>query len=309
MKTLNSRISAAVVSAFFILPSAFGQGNLTPPGAPGPTMKSLDQIEPRTPISSLPFTITNAGSYYVTTNLAGGASGGIIIDVGGVTLDLMGFELVGGTGVGVFVNTSGSARTNIAIRNGTIRQWSGNGIDATFAFGPQLENLRVSGNAIGIRTGDGSMVGGCTAFGNSSNGIVASVGCTIRDSLARKNGADGIQAGDGSEVRACIVTDNTGDGIEVANNCHVRDNTCYGNGFASGSGAGVHATGQNNRIDGNHVNSGDFGIRADVAGNLIIRNSARGNSTNYLFLDTQAFGPTNLVSGLVTNHPWANFSY
>ena len=31
-----------------------GQGSLTPPGAPGETMKTLAQVEPRTPISSLP---------------------------------------------------------------------------------------------------------------------------------------------------------------------------------------------------------------------------------------------------------------
>src|SRR5438105_5129643 len=52
----------AVVSTFFILPSSFGQGSLTPPGAPAPSMKTLQQVEPRTPISSAPFTITNSGS-------------------------------------------------------------------------------------------------------------------------------------------------------------------------------------------------------------------------------------------------------
>jgi hypothetical protein len=33
-------------------PTLHAQGSLTPPGAPAPTMKSLDQVEPRTPISS-----------------------------------------------------------------------------------------------------------------------------------------------------------------------------------------------------------------------------------------------------------------
>src|SRR5437016_11603206 len=42
----------AVVSSFFTFHSAFGQGALTPPGAPTPAMKTLTQIEPRTPISS-----------------------------------------------------------------------------------------------------------------------------------------------------------------------------------------------------------------------------------------------------------------
>ena len=66
-------------------------------------MKTLDQVEPRTPISSLPFTIAAAGSYYLTGNLTGGAGGGITIGASGVTLDLMGYELVGGTGDGIQV--------------------------------------------------------------------------------------------------------------------------------------------------------------------------------------------------------------
>jgi hypothetical protein len=59
-------------------------------------MKTLEQIEPRTPIAALPFTISSPGSYYVTGNLAGVANqDGIIINADNVTLDLGGFEIVG----------------------------------------------------------------------------------------------------------------------------------------------------------------------------------------------------------------------
>src|SRR5260370_272164 len=54
--------------------STFGQGNLTPPGTPGPTMKTLTQIEPRTPINSVPFNLALPGSYYLVTNLTGVAA-------------------------------------------------------------------------------------------------------------------------------------------------------------------------------------------------------------------------------------------
>src|SRR5690349_10378629 len=85
-------------------PSTFAQGSLTPPGPPAPSMKTLQQVEPRTPISSLPYTITEAGSYYLTTNLVGTAGqNGITINAPRVSLDLMGFELrgVGGTFSGI----------------------------------------------------------------------------------------------------------------------------------------------------------------------------------------------------------------
>ena len=55
-------VAAALLLATFNprLATLFAQGSLTPPDPPGPTMKSLAQVEPRTPISSLPFTVTNA---------------------------------------------------------------------------------------------------------------------------------------------------------------------------------------------------------------------------------------------------------
>ena len=72
---------------------AHGQGILTPPGAPGPTMKSLDQVEPRTPISSVPYAINTSGSYYLTGNLTVNSGIAISINAGGVTLDLNGFTI------------------------------------------------------------------------------------------------------------------------------------------------------------------------------------------------------------------------
>src|SRR5260370_31801926 len=71
------------------------QGPLTPPGPPAPSMKTLEQIEPRTPISSVSYTVTNAGSYYLTSNLFSGIFGGngVIIKADTVALSLSGFSL------------------------------------------------------------------------------------------------------------------------------------------------------------------------------------------------------------------------
>ena len=48
----------------FMGPDVMGQGSLTPPGAPGETMHTLEEVyertDPRTPISSLPYTINES---------------------------------------------------------------------------------------------------------------------------------------------------------------------------------------------------------------------------------------------------------
>jgi hypothetical protein len=62
MKTFFNPWPAALLAALLGVDTTLhAQGSLTPPGAPAPTMKTLAQIEPRTPISSAPFTITVSG--------------------------------------------------------------------------------------------------------------------------------------------------------------------------------------------------------------------------------------------------------
>ena len=72
---MNKSALLVLTVAFFISRPATGlaQGPLAPPGAPGPLFKTLQQVEPRIPISALPATLSQAGSYYLTTNLTGSA--------------------------------------------------------------------------------------------------------------------------------------------------------------------------------------------------------------------------------------------
>src|SRR5712692_225180 len=94
---MKIRLPAFIVCLVPLSPfAALAQGQLTPSGPPGLTFKTLQQIEPRTPISALPFPIVSPGSYYLTTNLTGIAgTNGITIAASDVTLDLSGFALGG----------------------------------------------------------------------------------------------------------------------------------------------------------------------------------------------------------------------
>jgi len=151
MKT-KTPILALLLSTLTPLSTVFAQGSLTPPGAPAPVMKSLDQIEPRTPVgdahtpgdSGNQFIVRQPGSYYLTANLVG-VSGkhGVRIVTNNVTLDLKGLALTGvaGSFVGIYVPNG----TNIIVRNGTISGWGNQGVNA--AENATLEHLTISANA------------------------------------------------------------------------------------------------------------------------------------------------------------------
>jgi hypothetical protein len=172
----------------------FAQGSLTPPGAPAPTMKTLQQIEPRTPISSAPVSILNSGSYYLTGNLDLSYGDAIFISANNVTIDLNGFTIrsfdpTNGS-VGIRIDTSpfvdfhditilnGHIVGNV-ITNGGVFIGSGFGYGIYSAGTPH--NIRVSGvtvsgclyDGINIGYNDSSVVESCTVRTVGGNGIIA----------------------------------------------------------------------------------------------------------------------------------------
>jgi parallel beta-helix repeat protein len=202
-------VSVLVIAAA----SSFAQGSLVPPGAPAPMFKTLQQIEPRTPISALPFVITAPGSYYVATNLSGAAGQhGITITGARVTLDLMGFELrgVAGSLSGIYLNGA----TSPHVRNGSIVGWAQDGINGTNAGGGIIEELRISNNGrYGLSFNSGSQIRKCIVFANGNVGILLSNDVEIDDCVSNGNGTHGIQAGTGSTIRRCLTVQNSAAGI------------------------------------------------------------------------------------------------
>lgn len=209
--------------------SVFGQGALTPSGAPAPTMKSLDQIEPRRVIATLPFVAAEPGGYVVTGNLSLGAGNGISVTASDVTIDLNGFVLTGnvaGGGHGIHVATGVE---NVTIRNGVLRDWGADGVNALGAGHVTVRDIRIHNSAgNGVALNKGALIETVCADNGQAGARVALAGfgsfSISKRSRLTGNGGDGVEiTGHGEEVhilgmgdeklKSCVINGNAGHGI------------------------------------------------------------------------------------------------
>lgn len=197
----------------------------------GPSVeRSLELKLPGTPITSLPFTVDECGSYFLTDCLTG-VSGqhGITIQADDVTLDLNGFTLTGVPGSLGGVTAVGPLE-NVSVQNGTVRGWGGTGLDLQSSNASRADGVRSFGNGgSGITIGDGGLVTGCSTFNNGLDGILAGIGCLVVDCVAAGNLATGVNGGQNAMVHTCVTTLNGLDGIAVFDG-HVAESTSKGNG-------------------------------------------------------------------------------
>ncbi|MCC6227880.1 MAG: right-handed parallel beta-helix repeat-containing protein [Phycisphaerales bacterium] len=177
--------------------------------------------------------------------------------------------------LGGFLTDTGSALANCsAISNDTY--------GFTVGSSATLSNCSAYSNAsTGFNTDYGCTLSNCTAFGNTGSGVFALSGCTLSNCAATGNGLNGLNVGSDSCVTDCSAYYNPSDGILCSSSCLLRGNSCTGNGNGSGNGANIHATGADNRVEGNNCIGADRGIDVDTAGNIIIKNTCSGNTTNW----------------------------
>ena len=322
----------ALAFAFLLQPLSclFAQGPLTPPGAPAPTMKTLDQLDAkldkRTPITSVPFIINAAGSYYLTSNFTAiGSASGIIISADNVTVDLGGFVLFGtlsGTAPGISVP---AAQKNVHLRNGTIRNWNGSGIAASSVTNSVFRDLRLSdnfdnglvtgagvlvvdcvadSNIVGLNVGAGSTIRSCTVSNNLSDGISSGGGCTITGCTARGNNGNGILASAGCTVVACTAIGNVaGNGIQAGAQSVVKDSASSGN-----NGAGIKVSGDRSIVESCSADSnGGMGIVAagNGTGTVIRKCSAADNLSDGINAYRNCLIIDNLSTGNGNGGPFA----
>ena len=308
---MNIHTHAALLVLFCTATTArvgFAQGSLTPPGAPAPTMQTLEQLgvksdqinakadaletksERRIPIGAATtrgdaeneFIITQPGSYYLTGNLSVTRTNGISITAAGVTLDLNGFQISrggGNGGDGILVNPSAHRTT---VKNGSV---------TGFAFGIRcssevielvtqragagiLSQMSVSDcSLIGFEMGDGWQLESCTAYRNGLIGIRSGTGASMSRCVANGNLDIGISASSGSSIVNSSARSNRGIGISALSGSKISDCAATNNGgagFSLTDGSSItDSTASGNVSDGISV----FGIAASlVRGNLLSRN-------------------------------------
>ena len=271
-----------------------GAGPLNPPaGAVAGTYKTLTEVEPRIAVNATNtpgdggaspslFRISQPGSYYLTGNITVGSGvHGIEIDTSNVTLDLMGFRILGSLGSLDGIHVEGT-ETNLTIRNGSVRSMGGNGLESLNG-----DSVRVVDFTARNCTGHGVSLGwGCTASNviadsNSGDGIVALGALSMSLCTSRENGGSGIDCGSGGAIVSSTAASNTGDGFNLGSGCTVTACVAHdngGDGFGilnsgtftgcqafSNTLDGIDAAGGGSNITGCTVKSnGGYGVRAST---------------------------------------------
>ena len=177
-----------VLPCFLFAGPIYSQGPLSPTSGPAPSMKTLDQVEPRIPVpgGGTPFVIKDPGSYYLTGNL----SAGISIQSPDVTLDLMGFAIQTASGDAITIETG---HQNVRVHNGSLSA-SSDGVFGKSSTGQPnvLEHLRVHDcGTAGIRATSGWIVRHCTITDNPGIGLrLSGSDNLVSDNIVKANGAN-----------------------------------------------------------------------------------------------------------------------
>jgi|GEM_PF-1657029 len=251
-------------------------GPLEPPSAPASTMKTLTEVEPRTPVewldgdSNSMYVIDQPGSYYLTGTIYANPMKPVCIAVNasGVVLDLNGFAIEGleGTLARTAIQVNGDDRRSGWIKNGSILIWV-EGIIGPAADAITCTDIHIHCNYWGdwgIRLGDAVRVERCTVS-SMAYGICAYQGqfsqCVVYECVAR-----GYEIWQGGVITHCIARW-CDEAFFADQNCvldHCTATECFSKGIIADTMANI--THCSVRLTGKEY--GQIGIQA-TTGNLI----------------------------------------
>lgn len=255
-------------------------GPLNPPAGPvSSTYKTLNDVQPRTAVQSLPgdannfYIITQPGSYYLTGNIVGSQNKTAIqVRASNVTIDLNGFTLDGGGFPYAYAidAANGGPFYGLTVRNGIIHNWQF-GCVAAGAFSDCLvEHVEIRGGVPnpGIIVGPGSLVRNCVVS-ECQSGVYADAGCRVMDCVVRAPLQTGFALGDGASALRCSCYSSNAASVtafSTLNNGHIVECNVVG-----GS-VGVDLTGAASVVERCKIGQANIGVRAQV-GNVIMDNT------------------------------------
>jgi hypothetical protein len=234
-------------------------GNVTPGDTPG-----------------FPVEINTPGSYRLSSNLTvgTGASAGIKINSGNVTIDLNGFTIIGaGTINAPDIGIDARGIGGVTVIDGNIFNSSAGGV--LLGDLARVENVRVTSTVTGngIEVGEHSIVRTNVAYGNEDTGIKAGGNSLIIANTASHNGSNGIVTLSGSTLKDNVANDNGVKPIRGIGIRAVADATLTGNTTSFNGDIGI-LIGPNSTISGNTAtNNAGFGIAA-ICPSSVIGNTA-----------------------------------
>jgi hypothetical protein len=348
---MNQRFLFSLAALSVLVVCAFTLGLRAQPGSSaqdGPA-RTLNDIDPGTPLSpgygceggggvtdgfNHVIAINAPGYYYLTGNLdVPPGYEGVLINSGGVHVDLRGFSIRGTTGTGDGIRVASPLKANIIIRNGIVTLMAQHGIDAQFARNVLINTIAASANGgVGIMFSQGR-ARDCVSRGNTTDGFLAFQYSSFESCSADANGVRGFNTGGGNAFANCSATANSGVGflattatltdctalnnngggislsVGTIRGCGLWGNSPFGISSSGGSViAGCSESGSPIGISigaGGHVSecacsSSSIGISITGAGAHIEHNTITGGTTGITSSAAGSFVFGNTISGPVT---------